>query len=187
MFNTILEKEPGIVVPNNNQDQDGSWYAIYTKSRFEKKVYRDLVHSNFQVFLPLVTEKKHWSDRIKSVAVPLFPSYVFVKARMQNPMQLHRYPGVVKIVSFEGKPCKIREEEIRLMERIIKSGFPVQQTNVCTGDQVRIKRGPLQGWEGKVEDTRRHSRIVFQFASIRQCISVEVNMEDVEILNDIAG
>ena len=27
------------------------------------------------------------------------------------------------------------------------------------------------------------SRIVFQFASIRQCISVEVNMQDVEILS----
>jgi transcription antitermination factor NusG len=71
------------------------------------------------------------------------------------------------------------------MERIITSGFPVQPTmHVSTGDEVRIVRGPLKGWEGKVEDKRRNSRIVFQFASIRQCISVEVNMQDVEILSE---
>lgn len=53
---------------------DYHWYAIYTKSRFEKKVHRDLQQSKFQVFLPLVKEIKKWSDRIKTVSVPLLPS-----------------------------------------------------------------------------------------------------------------
>ncbi|HZV69381.1 MAG TPA: UpxY family transcription antiterminator [Saprospiraceae bacterium] len=162
---------------------DYHWYAIYTKSRFEKKVHRDLQQSKYQVFLPLVKEIKKWSDRIKTVNVPLLPGYVFVKLDKQNIPKLFYYPGVVRLVSFESKPCEIREEEIRLLKEITSHGFPVQQAVPCdVGDNVRIVRGPLQGWEGKVETKKGQSRIVFQIASILQCISVEVSMGDVEMI-----
>ncbi|MGB4850302.1 MAG: UpxY family transcription antiterminator [Saprospiraceae bacterium] len=160
---------------------DYHWYAIYTKSRFEKKVHRDLQQSKFQVFLPLIKEIKKWSDRIKTVSVPLLPGYVFVKLDKQNIPKLFYYPGVVRLVSFESKPCEVREEEIRLLEQIIAHGFPVEHAVPCAvGDKVRIIRGPLQGWEGKVETKKGQSRIVFQIASILQCISVEVSLGDVE-------
>lgn len=162
---------------------DYHWYAIYTKSRFEKKVHRDLQQSKFQVFPPLVKEIKKWSDRIKTVTVPLLPSYVFVKLDKQNIPKLFYYPGVVRLVSFQSKPCEIREEEIRLLEQIMAHGFPVEQAVPCAvGDKVRIVREPLQGWVGKVETKKGQSRIVFQIASILQCISVEVSMGDVEMI-----
>lgn len=157
------------------------WYAIYTRSQFEKKVHRELERSKFQVFLPLVKEKRNWSDRIKTISVPLLPSYVFVKLPLNEMQQVFYYPGVVRLVSFEGKPCEIREEEIRLLEKIVTHGFTAENTaHVGVGDSVRIVRGPLKGWEGLVENKKGQSRIVFQIASIRQCISVEVGMEDVE-------
>ncbi|MFZ1676233.1 MAG: UpxY family transcription antiterminator [Saprospiraceae bacterium] len=166
-----------------NLTSDYQWYAIYTRSRFEKKVHQDLKQSKFQVFLPLVKEIKKWSDRVKTVSVPLLPSYVFVKLNKQNIPKLFYYPGVVRLVSFESKPCEIREEEIRLLEQIMTHGFPVEKVVPCAvGDKVRIVRGPLQGWEGKVETKKGQSRIVFQIASILQCISVEVNMGDVELV-----
>jgi transcription antitermination factor NusG len=110
MFNDVLKGDPGLQVSPKSQPNDGSWYAIYTKSRFEKKVFRDLAHSQYQVFLPLVTEKKHWSDRIKSVSVPLFPSYVFVKLLTQHQSKLYNYPGVVKLVSFEGNLARSKRK-----------------------------------------------------------------------------
>ena len=162
---------------------DAHWYAIYTRSRFEKKVHRDLEKSNFQVFLPLVKEKKAWSDRIKTVSVPLLPSYVFVKLDRQSIPRLNYYPGVVRLVTFDRKPCEVREEEIQLLHQIITHGVHVQQAvNCAVGDKVRITQGPLKGWEGNVESVKGHSRIVFQIASILQCISVEVNMGDVELI-----
>lgn len=165
-----------LIAPN-----DSKWYAVYTRSRCEKKIYQDLKKSKLQAFLPLIKEKRVWSDRLKTVLVPLLPSYVFVKLLEQNIHQIYYYPGVVRLVSFEGKPCEIKEEEIGLLEKIIAHDFSVQTTPSCgIGDSVRIVRGPLKGWEGKVETTKGQSRIVFQIASIWQCISVEVGMEDVE-------
>jgi transcription antitermination factor NusG len=162
---------------------DDHWYAIYTRSRFEKKVYRDLQQSKFQVFLPLVQEKKAWSDRIKTVSAPLLPSYVFVKLERQHISEIFYYPGVVRIVSFGGKPCEVREEEILLLKQIMTHGYPVQQAARCAvGDSVRIVRGPLKGWEGVVETQKGQSRIVFQITSILQCISVEVSLGEVELI-----
>jgi len=164
------------VLQNNSH-----WYAIYTRSRFEKKVHRELQQSKFQVFLPLIQERKVWSDRIKTVSMPLFPSYVFVKLERQNIPKIFYHPGIVHVVSSEGKPCEVRDDEIILLEKIMSHGFPVQKVvNCMVGDKVRVVRGPLKGWAGKVETTRGTSRIVFQLTSILQSISVEVGMEDLE-------
>lgn len=157
------------------------WYAVYTKSRFEKKIYWALQNSGFKAFLPLIREKRIWSDRVKSVQVPLLPSYVFLKIAKAHFSHIYLYPGFVRFVYFNGKPSEIKEEEICLMEEIITHGFPVQNTTCCgAGDWVRIVRGPLKGWKGRVEERIGQSRVRFQFDSIQQAISVEVEVSNVE-------
>jgi transcriptional antiterminator RfaH len=185
---TLLTKSPTLlpvlskVKVQNTVTDTSKWYAIYTKSRFEKKLYSALLSSGFEVFLPLIKEKRKWSDRLKTVVVPLLPSYVFVKMLKTRINYLYNYEGVVRLVSFEGRPCEIREEEIALLERIVTHGYHVQTTPLSCqrGDVVRIIRGPLKGWEGRVEGQRGNSRIVFQFTSLQQCLSVEVDLRDVE-------
>ena len=50
------------------------WFAIYVKSRSEKKVFKQLVDIEIESFLPLITRIKQWSDRKKKVEEPLFTS-----------------------------------------------------------------------------------------------------------------
>jgi transcription antitermination factor NusG len=161
------------------------WYAVYTRAHFEKKVHRDLSRDAFKVFLPLVKERRSWSDRSKIIQVPLLPGYVFVKLDSRECPMIMQYSGVVRVVCFEGKPCEVREEEIRLLETIVTHGYKAENVaHVGVGDWVRVLRGPLKGWEGRVESASRQSRIVFQFACIRQCLSVELSMGDVEKVCD---
>ena len=175
-----------IIVEENKEsgkplETNPKWYAIYTRSNFEKKIYASLIKAKYEAFLPLVKEKRIWSDRVKTMLVPLLSSYVFVKVEKQYLQKVCYYPGVVRLVSSEGKPCEIREDEIRFMENVVAHGFSVQNTeNYGVGDAVRIIRGPLKGCEGKIDMTKGHSRITFQITSLGQCISVEVNMGDVE-------
>ena len=42
-----------------------NWYALYTKSRHEKKVYEELVAQNIEAYIPIHTVIKQWSDRKK--------------------------------------------------------------------------------------------------------------------------
>ena len=157
------------------------WYIIYTRSRFEKKLYQALLKSGFQTFLPLIKEKRIWSDRLKTVIVPLLPSYVFVKINRTEFRDIYHYPGFVRFISNEGQPSTIREEEISLLDNIVKNGFKAQQVTPCrVGDKVRVIKGPLKDWEGCVERKAGQSRITFQFDGFQQAICVEVSARDVE-------
>ena len=56
-------------------DKDNKkWFAIYVKSRNEKKVFKTLDDIGIESFLPLITRMKQWSDRRKKVEEPLFRS-----------------------------------------------------------------------------------------------------------------
>lgn len=168
---------------SENTPKKANWYAIYTKSRFEKKIYASLLRSNFQAFLPLTKEKRVWSDRVKTVDMPLLPSYVFVRlTKCQMPL-IYTFPGFVRFICFEGKPCTVSEKDISLLRELVKSGFEARITNTCqVGDQVRVIRGPLRGWEGTMDEYNGNSRAVFYFEGISQCISVVVDMADLELI-----
>ena len=118
---------------------------------------------------------------MKTVAMPLIPGYVFVKTSLPCLRELLYFPGVVRIISCQGKPCEVRESEISLLEMIIAHGFPAEHSiKCCVGDKVRVVRGPLKGWEGKVSRTYGPNKVMFQFESIGQVISVEVGAGEVE-------
>lgn len=54
------------------------WYAIYTKSNFEKKVYLKLLEKSIEAYLPLHKRLKQWNDRKKWVEELLMRSHLFV-------------------------------------------------------------------------------------------------------------
>ena len=43
--------------------QQEAWFALYTKSRHEKILERELMKKGLQTFLPLKKVIRHWSDR----------------------------------------------------------------------------------------------------------------------------
>jgi len=61
-----------------------TWYALYTKPKNEKKVTEQLQKSGIEVYCPMVTQIKQWSDRKKKTETPLIPSYVFVNIEEKN-------------------------------------------------------------------------------------------------------
>lgn len=177
---------PGVGITHLPQGAQEKWYAVYTRSRFEKKLFKALEKAGLKVFLPLIKENRKWSDRIKSVIVPLLPSYVFVKLPKRNMHQVYNYPGFVRYVASEGKPCVINEAEIDLLKNIEAHGLRVE-TNIdhCrVGDLVKINQGPLLGWEGRV-DRKQGNKIVFLLESMNQTLSVELNSSQVEVLEGV--
>ena len=55
-----------------------SWYAVYTKPKWEKKVAELLARKGIEHYCPLNRVLKQWHDRKKWVEEPLLTSYVFV-------------------------------------------------------------------------------------------------------------
>lgn len=129
------------------------WYAIYTNPRAEKKTAEKLKEKGIEVYLPLQTTLKQWSDRKKKVEEPLFKSYVFVLINLElERLLVLETPGVVKFVRIGGEVPVIRTPIIDAIKLSLAYFFDIQITNqdLYINQQVQVIAGPLRGYTGKV-------------------------------------
>ena len=91
------------------------WYAVYTRSRFEKKAAERLAEQGIEAYVPLQRVMRQWSDRRKPVLEPAFRSYVFVRINHLHYYKVLDTPGIVRYVFFDGKPAVVRDEEIETL------------------------------------------------------------------------
>lgn len=166
------------------QSSDQYWYALYTRPRSEKKVDSELNKLGLNTFLPLKTITKLWSDRKKVIKEPLFPSYVFVCANLKERLMALQPGGVVRMVSFNGQPSRIPEDQINAVRRIIESGcMPVLHPYLAKGDKVQIVSGPLTGLQGFVVEHRGTSHIIMSIDCIRQSVSVRIDASSLKLIS----
>ena len=133
------------------------WFALYTRPKNEKKVTEQLVKLGIEVYCPLVTQVKQWSDRKKKVETPLISSYVFVNVEEKERNKVFEAFGVVRYLFWLGKPAVIRDEEIYLLKDSLKeviSTFEISE--IKPGDMMNISRGPFQGKEGIVKAVEKN-------------------------------
>jgi len=162
------------------------WYAIYVRSRREKKVAEELEQRRIEYFLPLIPRLRYWKDRRKTIAMPLFPGYVFVHIKLADKLAVLSIDGVVWIVSFQNKPAPIPESQIMDVKRLLIYPEKIENTEyIEDGCMVEIMYGPFKGIKGKLVQHRGKRRLLVGIDFINQALSVEVEMGYVKVLKDI--
>jgi len=128
------------------------WYALYTKPRWEKKVYALLAEKGMEAYCPLNKVRKKWSDRIKWVEEPLFKSYVFVRTGDEEQQLVRMVNGVVNFVYWLGKPAIVKDKEIETIRKFLNDYQEVQAVplDLQTDVKVRIRRGALMDKEARI-------------------------------------
>ena len=117
-----------------------SWNGIYTKSRSEKKVEERLKNIGTEAYCPVRTEVKFWSDRKKSILVPVLPSMVLVKIEKNKRNQVFDIPGVVRYMFWLKKHAVVRDSEVDSLKLLLESNNIIEQ-NVASynvGDEIKI-------------------------------------------------
>jgi transcription antitermination factor NusG len=161
--------------------ENAQWYALYLRSRYEKRVHWDLREKQVEVFLPLIEEVHTWSDRKKKVEEPLFRGYVFVKTDLHDRTKILETSGVVRFVGINGKPSAIPESQIDWLRCVIGEPSTIRrETFMELGERVRVIAGPLSGVEGIVMRAKGISRVVISVATIAQSVSIQVPPEYLE-------
>lgn len=157
------------------------WYALYTRPKFEKKVASVLEDKDIRAFLPTRSVVKQWSDRKKIIDEPLFPSYVFVYANSKGRYLSLQTHGVVRMVSFNGEPTRIPEEQIRSIYQILEHGYdPEPYQYFAYGDEVEIVSGPLRGLRGLYIEDRGTKRLVISVDAIQHSFAIELKRGQVK-------
>jgi transcription antitermination factor NusG len=157
------------------------WYVLYTTARREKKIVADInLDSSFEGYIPLKKVFKKRSDRVKRVEEPIFLNYVFVKTTEKNRIKLFGIPGVLRFVSFEGKPIIINDIEIEKIRMIEKNGENVELENSnLIGRSVVIAKGIFAGLQGMLIKKLNNCRLVIKIPLLRQTISVSIDEGEV--------
>lgn len=131
------------------------WYALYTRSRHEKFVERQLSKKGIEAFTPTITLRRRWSDRIKRVEEPLFKSYCFARFRLKDKKKILAQQGVVNVVNFSGKYVPVPDTVIESVRMLVRNELGIDPCPyVKKGDRIVIRKGPFRGLEGYVTEKR---------------------------------
>ncbi len=167
---------------------DAVWYAAHTRHQHEKLVARMLANKGFEVFLPLYTEARQWRDRMKTVEVPLFSCYVFLRGDLDRRLAIVTTPGVHGLVCSAGKLAPIPEEEIQTVRSVIENRINVEpHPFLKCGDLVRVKSGALEGVEGFLVRKKGQTRLIISVNLLERSVAAEVDASTVELVTVSPG
>jgi transcription antitermination factor NusG len=154
------------------------WYALSVRPRFEKVVQTHLEKRGYEAFLPTYVSRNRWSDRVKSVTVPLFPGYTFCRFDVNRRLSILTTPGVQFVVGVKRTPLPVDEREIQTLQRSLSSGQPVQPwPYIDIGQTVQIERGPLTGLSGIVVRVKNVDRLIVSVSLLMRSVAVEIDQD----------
>ena len=164
------------------------WYVLHTKSRHESVVNDGLARKSVEVYLPKITVPSKRRDRKKTIRVPLFPGYVFVKTDLHphTHLEIVKVAGAVRFIGNKQGPLSIADETVESLKIMVESDYAVTTgNNLRKGDNVLVVHGPLEGVMGTFVRYGGKGRIVVNVEALNQYAGVEVSEDDIEILPKI--
>jgi len=147
-------------------------------------VAETLTSKRFEVFLPLYESVRRWTDRQKTLFLPIFPGYVFVRGGLDRRLEIVTTPGVQTILFYGEQIATIPETEIHNVRRMVEGPYRVEpHPYLKCGEKVRITRGSLKGIEGVLVRKKNLYRMVLSMDLLHQSVAVEIDASDVEPVN----
>ncbi len=169
--------ESSLVRPKLTQVEQ-AWYAIQTFPRHEKKVTAELQEKGIRALLPLVSDKRQWSDRRVVVDTPLFPGYVFVRIAQEHAERVIvlRTASVRNFVGMRGMGDPIPDSQIETVQAIVTKSISFQACPFADiGQRVRIRGGSLEGIEGILTAINGDESLVISVDLIQRSLAIRVS------------
>ena len=162
------------------------WYALYVRSRAEKRVYTRLTELGYEAYLPLIVTMKKWSDRMKKVEEPLFKSYLFVRADIRKYFDVVNISGVTRFVSFEKEAVVVPENQINAIKKYCNDyteddeQVKVKEPELHEGQLVRITGGAMAGLIGRLAPIDNKKRLIVYIESVGRYLPINISRTKVE-------
>jgi transcription antitermination factor NusG len=159
------------------------WFALRTRSNFEKVTAVALENKGLIAYLPTYRTRRRWSDRVVTADTPLFQSYVFCRFDPLNRLPILTTTGVISIVGCGTEPAAIDDREMEAIDAILRSGLVTEPCPFLReGQKVRVRRGSLAGVEGILTKKKSDFRLVISVTMLQRSIAVEIDREWIEVV-----
>ena len=180
---SLAVPQPVPMIATGTEKETEFWYGLQTRPRHEKMVANRLEERGVTTFLPLVNEVHRWSDRKKTVQMPLFGCYVFARfiPGREERLRVLRVDGVFGLVGSRGEGSPIPDEQIDAVRNLMESELPwSNHPFLKIGQRVRICSGALNGVEGVLTSRNGDRTLVISVDAIQRSLAVRVEGYEVE-------
>jgi transcription antitermination factor NusG len=161
---------------------DSPWRVLHVVANHEKRVALHLSARSLEHYLPLYAVRSKWTDRVVDLERPLFTGYVFARFPRESQISVVSAPGVLRLLG-SGAGETVSAAEIERIRKGLASGCILRpHPAVSIGEVVRVNRGVFAGVEGIVTELRHQCKVVITLAATRQCFSLELDLDDIEVL-----
>lgn len=152
------------------------WYAIQHKPAQGDRALENLQNQDARCFYPKVMVERIRAGKRTTRLEPLFPGYLFINIDPSDPLwgKLRSTRGVLRVVSFGGKPVPVPDEVIDY----IYDGLTAveEQGGLKKGEKVQIQDGPFRGVEGifQAYDGEERAIVLISFMQKQQVVKVRL-------------
>jgi len=160
------------------------WYALQTRSRYEKVVDRLLCEKGFETFLPLTIKRSRVTlRRFREAHIPLFPGYTFARlpASSEKFREIRATTGVAGLIGGRAGPVFIPDTEIESIKTLVAEKVSCRlSSSFAAGQRVMVTCGPLKGVRGEILRRKNRQLFVVRIRLIQRELEVDLSPRDLE-------
>ena len=129
-----------------------NWYALHVRPNHERLVADRLDAASIEAFYPHVMAPAPRSSqhRNREIERKFMPGYVFGRFALERKTPVIAIPWVVNILGWGSHAVPIPESEIEAVRKIVRLPSVQPHRFLNAGDRIRVRCGPLVGFEGYV-------------------------------------
>lgn len=184
--NTPAPDDTGLAQHHTLHNDCTRWFAVQTVAGHEKKLtstIRRLCPGKIQLYLPArqVIHKTRGEQYITEL--PLFPGYIFVHKAIDDllkTLDASKVRIIARPVTANGKYLEARRDEMKFLFDIAGQDgvIKISKGIVAEGDNIRILKGPLKNFKGKILFiNRRKNKAKVRIEIMNRTVDVSLGLD----------
>lgn len=152
-----------------------NWYVLAVQPRKERYVADQLRALGHHGLYPRYLKTIRHARRVKNVASPLFPGYLFVQLSDASEVwrQINSLPGSIGLIKFNSRPAPLHKDFANsVIYNMDPEGLVSFSENLNIGDEVRAVGGPFDQLLGKIVELPDRDRITILIKFLNRDVEV---------------
>ena len=163
-----------------------AWYLLVSKPQRERVAVANLERQNYEVYLPLMRNRKRVGGQYRSVIEPMFPRYLFIRLDDERDDwgPIRSTIGVANLVRFGMTPARLPDALVQML-RDKEDGPGIQsvpEQSFQTGDPVRIVDGVMAGYEAIYQSRSGKERVILLLEIAETSAQITLRQDGIEAI-----
>jgi len=180
-----MKKDSNGENPQTEQGEDEKntrerWFAAHTRPRREKKLQQFCEKEGILATLPCCRTVHKYRGKSVSFQKPLFRGYVFLQLLGEQRQRVYQSDHVANLLEVHDQ--ELFERQLREILIALETDLQiVLAPQIGAGCAVKIKKGPLRGIQGWVEQRYGTSTVLLRLDFIGQAAALNLQADEIEL------